>query len=451
MAALDVARLIPELSATVVKVRAYAEKRRAEPTAASMLDPFAKHPWVSRRDTLDALRERDDPGARWLSSWVCSLLFARVLQDAEINELAARETPSLEVELPRPERISFRTATKRLVSTRERVVREQLARAVGQHAPRLAAESRELWARRGDISQRLGLPLEGTIALLDQDDSLSAIETLAKLVLRETHELWQSSIRGAGADWHDVLVLGSGLEGDVGWPRLISTSLLREWFGGEAGWLQIPPSIGSLPALLNGASFTRLLARFGVRWADVNTSRSTPAALASQPYSPARWIIGAAVAGLLTNRVFLSRAVGFSKGEIERTIRAQSMIELVALRLSAARCLVRRALLLGDARLAQRVATDAMCEALQRDVPSELATVMPRLSLVDPTRLIAWGPAMSLSLELRDSFDEDWFRNPRSVHELRDRFSKPSETTMANEEVLSGLRARFVSLHERLS
>lgn len=453
MTALDIAQLIAEISATIPRVRSYIERRRVDPAAATMLDPYARHAWVSRRDTLEALREREhDLGPRILASWVHAFLFGRMLQDPEIAELSAREVPSLEVELPVPERISFREATRRLVTTRDRPVRDQVARALVKNAPSLAAETRELWSRRGEIASRLGLPFDGPIPLFTQGpNDLSVLEELARFTLRETHDLTSSLLHEVGPSWSDVIAIGAGLEADVGWPRQISTSVLREWFGGESGWLQLPPTMGALPRLLNGASFTRLLARFGARWADAAAPRSVPIALGSFPSARPRAWIGNLTAALLVDRVFLSKNVRFSRGEIERTRRSQSLITLFATRLSAARCLVRAAALSGDARALRQRATDVMCEALQRDVPAELASVLPRLTTNDLTRFISIGPAARLRRELRDAFDEDWFRNPRAVLELRDRLSRPAEPSEDKDTVLAGLRLHIENLHSELS
>src|SRR6185503_5009579 len=80
-----------------------------------------------------------------------------------------------------------------------------------------------------------------------------------------------------------------------------------------------------------------------------------PFALAHHPGGLARLRAGALVGSLLSSSFFLVRVLGFSRTEAERTVRAQARVLLTAVRLAAARVLLRGTALSGNPR---RIAED---------------------------------------------------------------------------------------------
>lgn len=439
MAEIDLSALLRDLSRAIVELRAFVVARRSSPTDVAEVDPFQARRWVSTRTTLEALLDRPrDPAAPRLAAWVLSLLTARVNLGAELEALRSRETSIVRLLAPKAEELSLRQAIHRLIQERDASLRAECARAIERAAGESAASARELWARRGELDKRLKLPgIEALRSPLTEPEALSRI---AGLTLASTDEIARS-LR-PGNTWFEALTLGFGQDESVPWPKQLSARQLGEMFRGEAGWLDIPDlSAGALVAILGGSSVTRAFARFGARWADAACSREMPRPLAQHPNQLDRLSTGALFAALLLSPLFLSRAFGMSRAEAERAARSQARVALVALRLSAARCLARPAALAGDRDALYGALEEQLSRALGAVLPSNLALVLPRLREEDPARLLAFGQGALLAERLREQHDEDWFRNPRAVLDLRDRLGRLPIAQLPTGEAEQGISA----------
>jgi hypothetical protein len=338
---------------------------------------------------------------------------------------------------PEPQALSGREAVHRLVAERAGPRRAALVEAIGDGARGDAfAAALELWARRGEAARRLGAA-DPEAPLAPTDASLAE---LAGLALASTDALWGELARDA-AGAAGALAAGFGADEAVAWPRL-TNAWLRETFRGEAGWFAGPDvEPGPLPRALGGASFLRAFARFGARWADAAASRELPPPLARTPHGLPRWSTGALVASLWLHPPFTTRALGWGRGEAERARRGLGRAALVAYRLAAARLLVRPAALRGDAGATREAFREAVGRALGREPSGALALALPRLHLSDPGRFLAFGEAARAFTRLVDAFDEDWFRNPRAVLDLRDRLGRAPDLRLPAAEARAGVEA----------
>jgi hypothetical protein len=59
----------------------------------------------------------------------------------------------------------------------------------------------------------------------------------------------------------------------------------------------------------------------------------------------------------------------------------------------------------------------------------------------DPARLLAWAQAPHFVAHLRDSFDLDWYRNPRAWAHLRDLAARPAREAIDADALDKGVRA----------
>jgi hypothetical protein len=449
MAQLDVESLLRDLARTMRLARDYRATQRREPEVAAEVDPYAPARWVSTQATWQALVEsKGDPAAPALAAWVFAFLLARVNRGAELTQSLSRHVPSVrDVVHETPRLLSLREATQQLVAERAPARRVALLHAIADVARGDAASaSLELWARRSEVARRLGLeapeePLWPTDAPLGE---------LAGLALDATDGLWAELSRGA-ANASDALALGFGIDESIAWPRLTGV-WLRDTFRGEAGWLDVHDfEPGPLPAVLAGSSFLRAFARFGARWADAAASRELPLPLAHLPHGLPRWRTGALVAGLWLHPPFLTRTLGWSRAEASRARRCLALSALVAFRLAAARLLVRPAALRGDRDGVREAFREAFGRALGREPSPALALVLPRLHEADPGRFLAFGEGARLSLRLVEAYDDDWFRNPRAILELRDKLGRLPERRLPAADARAGVEAAARQLTDLLA
>jgi hypothetical protein len=66
--------------------------------------------------------------------------------------------------------------------------------------------------------------------------------------------------------------------------------------------------------------------------------------------------------------------------------------------------------------------------------------VLPQLRSSDPQRFCAIALGTLLRQSIIDAHDEDWFRNPRAVDELRSNAARPPSSTTSPETVKLGLQ-----------
>jgi hypothetical protein len=442
MAEIDLTALVRDMTSTMRAVATYAQTRRDDPSSVAGVDPFARLRWVSTRGTYEALASRKgDPAAPYLAAWSFAFAQARVNREIEVAAALARHREIVRLAISRPEVISVRAAVHRLVAESVGERREAIAGAVAASAGDAAGKARELWSRRAEVAYRLGTDdADGPLSPLSE--GASSLSAVAERALVSTDAIFAQVSRAAGSSWASVLGLGTARDDDLPWPRVLSVSSIAELFRGESGWLAVHDlALGDMPTPVAGSSFTRALARFGARWADAAASREVALPLASVPHGLARFRIGALVAGLLANEAFLGKTLGFSRTEAERARRSQARIALVAFRLSAARVLVRRAAYAGDSHATAEVAREAFGRALGRDYPPELALVLPVLRARDPARLLAFGEGARLGIDLVARHDDDWFRNPRAVFDLRDRLGRSPPLALAEQDALAGVDA----------
>ena len=450
MAEPDETLLLRDLSRAMVAWRGWLSLRRASPSAAGERDPFASTRWVTEQRTLVEVRAKSGhPATPYLAGWMSRLLYARVNAEAETLAAMERETKSVRLTIPSPRELSVREAVRRLVSEPDLDVRASLGDALVRAGGDVAGRERDAWARRGEIARRLGFDGEG--ALFSPVREHRELAALASETLDTTHELARHAL-GRSARWTDTLTIANGSEPPLPWPGRLSMRALVELFAGEARWLDLPELVlGDGPALLVPASINRSLARLGARWADASASRSLPLPLAHAPSELPRRTLGALFAGLVRSAPFLVRVLGLSRSDAERAARAMAKVSLFAWRLSAARLLLREPALAGDARGVREAADTHVARALLAPFPTELALVAPRLTETDPARFVAFGEAARLAGELRDRWDEDWFRNPRAVITLRDRLGHAPPLSITIADARAGVTAEAATLGGTLS
>ncbi len=464
---LDVTALLRDLQSAIVRGEDDLARRRVEPLDELVArEPLASVRWTSSRETLTQLLARaDDPAAPLVAAHVAELIVFRVNRQAELALAAARRAPRVLVHAT-GRRCSFDEALDALVARApdRALVASALpagAEAAG-HAARLARR------REGEIERLLGSGApEPAARRLPQDRPAHAgcappsptpepVVHRSPLVRAVAARLGRSLVLELGprvvstTTLEDTVARGAGHGFDVGFPREMS---MQRWMSLLPSPFRDGEPIGALamPRALAPASFLLGFSRLGCAWSLAARSRTLPLALSRTPHGLEDRTTGALFARWFGEGAFQSRVLGLTRAEQSRAGRQAATI--LAHRLL--RCALAAALLpdLLDDRPREVRST---WEELARPVfgvalAPGLVGLVPRVESSAPTALAAFGLAALLALELRERFDEDCFRNPRTVEELRHRRSSSPALVADPGEVERGLGLLVRWLSERLA
>ncbi|MBM4358172.1 MAG: hypothetical protein FJ096_08675 [Deltaproteobacteria bacterium] len=154
-------------------------------------------------------------------------------------------------------------------------------------------------------------------------------------------------------------------------------------------------------------------------------------------------------ASIVAEESFAARVLRQGKGPTRDHRRHVLAAFVTSLRIDALRVLVLAALRGGVARGRERY-RDLAERVLGRGAPGVLIGVMPSLRPGDGAALAGSLAAIGRRFELVATHDEDWFRNPRALAELRDELSRPRpESSVPTEQLVAPL-IRFREELERL-
>ncbi|MBI4955725.1 MAG: hypothetical protein HY908_27145, partial [Myxococcales bacterium] len=278
--------------------------------------------------------------------------------------------------------------------------------ALRAHERRLEAEA-EL--ARGVVApepELAGAP-PGAVATLC-DELLAATEPWRELLLAE-------SARACGPGWHGVLGAALGRDAGEGWPARLGTRFLGEVFG-RSGWLagrtfEWP----RLPAPLGATSFVRAFADLGRALVDGAAQGARSFAFFDAPAGVRREVRAGLMAAVALERRFQERVLGRGRERARAQQRRLGVAVALALRIDLWRLGVGLALRRGGAAAARERYLELGERVLGQPPPVSLCTVLPRLEPDDAVAPRLAGPvhAAPRRRELRERFDEDWFRNPR--------------------------------------
>ena len=207
--------------------------------------------------------------------------------------------------------------------------------------------------------------------------------------------------------------------------------------------------LGELPAPLSAASFVRALLRLGAAWHDALAPTSLPFSLAHDPFGLMRAQHGALFARIATSPEFLRRKLGLGKDRALRHARALSRSALLFSRLLALRVLTADAALAGPGAL-REVFSEQAARTLQFELPPGAAGLLFRPRRGDGQRRAGLLLAAERGRKLAEEHDEDWFRNPRAIEQLRAEARVAPATSCSTEELEAGARALSAALAAQL-
>lgn len=396
-----------------------------------------EHAFELRPDVLDGeLLERladagdRDPLAAPLARWAAFLLLEHACLGSKrrvAEALHAAVHP-----LDQPERGTFSLVAMRRRAALDPDRAEPWISALAARSSHLQARRFEYFETRAERASALRVPLPSQPTPLTQ--------AAARCLALTTDAYAALGIGSLG----ELLQIGVGRDTPGVFPTRLSTRALGELFR-EGPWLAgLEPRIERLPELWGASSFLRALASFGRALHDAAPSASRPFVLTHDPYGLRSALFGHLFALLPLNPTFAARRLDVGRARFADYRRALGRVLLASLRSDLVRVELEAASQLG-ARSYERVFCERVPEALNFELPRELAGVL-WVDELAPTRFAALLAASARSDELVRNHDEDWFRNPRAIAELRAEFESPPPRELPQAQLERGLE-QLVHLH----
>lgn len=235
----------------------------------------------------------------------------------------------------------------------------------------------------------------------------------------------------------DVLERGLAPRAADGWPRQLSLRSLNDLLG-SPDWLSgLRLDVGDLPAPVSAASFLRGLLKLGAAWNDALAPAQQPFSIAHDPFGLARATHGALLASVPLAPTFLKRQLGLGKERAIGHARALSQSALLFARQMALRVLLDAPALAGPGALREAFSEHA-ASALGFELPPTGAGLFFRPRVGDTQRLGGVFLAATRNAWLAEEYDEDWYRNPRAIEQLRAETRLPPAVTCTTESLKAG-------------
>jgi hypothetical protein len=411
--------------------------RRLRTGAGFEVDPFSATRWVAGQTAFRAIEDLppDDPLRAPLRAWVYRLIQLRV--NREVVAAVHFERYAQDVVLDGPSRLRAPPAVALERALAEPSRRRGWLAACIPQLNRVAALARRHEERRQEVAVRLGLASPDAI-----ESPSPRTRELARGWLEASADAFADGKPGDLTEWVDQ---ASAPEATEGFPRTLGPFTLQGWFRDDELLRGLDLDPGAFPASTSAASSLRALARLGAAWVDGAARTDLPFVIAHDPYGLKRRHVGAIFAVLPLVPSFAQRAMGVGKSKWQTQLRHLRRAVLLESRAAAMRVLVRPAAFAGE-----RAHFEAYQgfgeEALGFAPPRECAGALFRPHDDDSQRFMGLLLAASTHADLRERYDEDWYRNPRAIEELRALGAAVPERVVENADAEGGLHALALEL-----
>lgn len=381
---------------------------RVDPLAADPSGPFIGVPIVTTRAGFAKIRELPEglPLRDPLLRWAFRLAEARVNAEFEQHLAVAWRSEVIVLESPRP----VHTTRANLLM---QVVRDAPARGVwlqllSDQLHGMTESTSLLWQRRVELAKRAGF------------ENLAAA-TGAVPRLEEHVSRWLQQFKANTSDSQQHGLIGHfetalASSASQGWPAHLTAQSVASLLG-PRDWLRRTVREPRWPQLIGPTSFMRALFELGRELAFAWAASTHPFVMAHSAGGQAQHRLGYLLASLPLNVEWQKRALGL------RNDQAHEQVRILA---NALMC--HAAWLCIKVRLAQAAGISANelrlayvqdpIETFGLELSKAFAGQLPRLDFDDVHRLVGFWFALSDHARLRDTFDSDWFRNPRAIETL---------------------------------
>jgi hypothetical protein len=393
-------------------------------------DPLAAYRSVTGLPLFRRITElpESDPLRAPLRRWVYRLAEQRIDHPALSALERERKEEHRHPDMPVREALSFAQFLSRALGDAPR--REPWSRLLLEHAPPISTRAIELWQRRREIARRMGLghPREIEAPLPD-------VATVATALTQTTRERVRELGIGSLSTYFERAI-GSDVPGD--WPARLAPQRMLDYFRDgdllRSLSLEAPP----LPASVGAASFCRALGVLGAAWFEALAPQDQPFVIAHDPYGLGRHEAAALFSLLPLNARFARRHLDISARALSDVQRRLAQIWLLDLALWAFRVRLRQ-----PALTSERAFRESFSELAHADfglsLPEAAAGALFPLGVEDEQALLGRLLAALRTEALVEAHDEDWFRNPRAIDELRATARLPPKTEADPEQVARAL------------
>jgi hypothetical protein len=380
---------------------------------------------------LDPLREP-------LQRWVHYLLEQRVNHWWYTHTAHLRYVERVVVEEPTRSETRVSDIVRSLLTDARRPL---FCRALNQAAPKLAAATSTLWQRQAEVARKLGLAEPDSLA-----SPLPGIETLAERVLTETDDMAaQFLMPDPGAWLSQVMASPSCVE----LPGHLNERNIAGWFRESRMLEAVDLKTWPLPAALSAASYMRVLYELGFELRGALSDRRQPFVIAHDPYRLEQHAAGWCFSTLFVTPEFLSRNLQVARTEVRDVVRTMATILLFDLRARALGVVLQQAAFRGSKQLTE---TQQAFGSRVFGAPFGIHTagVLPRLRADAGARLVGACLGQQQALELKQGHNEDWYRNPRAIDQLRSLAARSPEFRADPARVDASLQTLLQQLKEYL-
>jgi hypothetical protein len=409
-------------------------KQTGEPTA-DALPAFLRD-----EETLHWLRElRDkDPLARSLELWLL-----RLREQAEFGTQRALLSRAHREQLhPVVEPEQARRTLSELLGLALSRPRERAAYLRGYFASSAPLSERvlRLWEERQLFAERLRAPLACF------EIASEAIAPTARAFLASTHAAFETLRVREPSELVSALLAESAAEG---WPARLSRRTTLDLAGDPALFHGLRLAPFAVPEALGAGSFLLALSHAGRALSDAASALRSPFVLGTDVFDLQRDATAALLGALPLSPAFATRRLGLGPSRVRDQQRLLARAVLVELRVAAFRVLLRELLLGGKGQL-QRELPELSDGALGFELPASVAGVFIRVRPRDHQRFAGALFAASRHETLLHVHDEDWFRNPRAIAELRAELSEPAPSPPSVDALSAGARHALTRLEPLL-
>jgi hypothetical protein len=188
-----------------------------------------------------------------------------------------------------------------------------------------------------------------------------------------------------------------------------------------------------------------VLDELGRRFRRAAGPRNQPFVVANDPRQLEAHAMGYCFASLLLNPSFIARHLGLDKKnqiDFRRAI-ARSLLADFACR--ALKVALHPAAMSSAAQLRTNF-QELSAEHLGFEPNPNLALVLFRLQDDDEARLLGAARGLELAAQLKEDHNEDWFRNPRAVDQLRSQAQLSPRVALSPEEAKAAVRIALDTL-----
>jgi hypothetical protein len=288
----------------------------------------------------------------------------------------------------------------------------------------------ELWQRRSEIARRLGLSTPASI----ESPAANVHELAVELAATLRDRVRELELRSP-ADYLEK-ALGQDIAGN--WPGRLSPQRMLDFFRDGALLSSLDLRAPPLPEALGAASFCRALGILGAAWLEALAPTDQPFVIAHDPYGLQRHAAGALFSLLPLNARFLTRHLEVGTYAVADVQRRLAQLWLLELAVTAFRVQL-RPYALGREQGFREAFHELGHRDLDLTLPREVTGALFSPGIEDEQHLAGLLMAAQRAEQLLETHDEDWFRNPRAIEQLRAEAHQPPVAHVAPEELAAAL------------